>query len=467
MGEIRDFRLPDLGEGLEEAELVEWLVAVGDHVELNQPVAEVETAKATVAVPSPFAGVVVECLGAVGDEIAVGEVLVRVEVTDPADAGAGDDADGQPRPAVGDAGDGPAQASRDAEVRSATRTRRRVEEPPPLVGYGSRHTSGGDDGGGRRSRGAPTAPPDEDAPVLAKPPVRHLARQLGVELARIAPGSGPDGVVTEEDVLAAAHRGDPDDAGAAAVERPGDGFRGRRAGDVEAIRGVRRRIVEKMERSRREIPDAASSVEVDVTGLLTCRDELVAEAVRREMAVRLTPTVLVMRAVTIALRRTPMLNARVHRDGGGEGHGEIALLDEIHLGVAVDTPRGLVVPNVKHADRLAVWELAEAVEDLAARARAGSLRPEELSGGTFTLNNYGAFGVDDGDPILNHPEAGILGVGAIRRRPWVVGDDVVARHTARFTLSFDHRACDGAEAARFLTDVTTACREPSRLLLDG
>jgi 2-oxoisovalerate dehydrogenase E2 component (dihydrolipoyl transacylase) len=346
----------------------------------------------------------------------------------------------------------------------------------------------------------------------AKPPVRKLAKDLGVDLTIIGPGSGPGGSITREDVQAhAASAGGPaeDEAVAASTaaatgapvgrggappaaasataapstaapaatsapapaltsvvagEKPVPGFRGRTPGEVEPIRGIRKRIVAKMETSRREIPAATCSRDADLTELWELRKELTAEARAQGFDVKITPFAVVLRAAVIALRRYPTLNARIIGREGDEP-GEIHLLEHIHLGVAADTDRGLVVPNIKDAHTKSLLQLSLELQELAGRARDGSLTPAELTGGTFTVNNYGAFGNDDGDPIINHPEAGILGIGAIRERPWVVDGQLAVRRVARFTLAFDHRICDGGEAGRFVTEVAGLCEHPGRILL--
>jgi 2-oxoisovalerate dehydrogenase E2 component (dihydrolipoyl transacylase) len=514
MADIRDFLLPDLGEGLEEGEIVEWHVAVGDVIELNQPIADIETAKAVVAVPSPFAGRVVERVGEVGDTLEVGSVLVRIDL-DVAGGGAAEDAPspvatGEPSPAQGGFETGTAAADTavpetDAQPSEAIAGDRRPstgldadEEPQPLVGYGQ-----GKGGRRRRRRGGAGSVADLGAAMvvkpLAKPPVRKLAKDLGVDLTVVAPGSGPGGVITREDIHAAAAgetvaaeptapaapapaapaaASAPEPAAAAGApaaaaptltsvaggEKPVPGFRGRTPGEVEPIRGIRKRIVAKMETSRREIPAASCSRDADLTELWQLRKELTAEARAQGFDVKITPFAVVLRAAILALRRYPTLNARIEGREGDEP-GEIHLLEHINLGIAADTDRGLVVPNIKDAHTKSLLQLALELQELAGRARDGSLTPAELTGGTFTVNNYGAFGNDDGDPIINHPEGGILGIGAIRERPWVVAGQLAVRRIARFTLAFDHRICDGGEAGRFVTEVADLCEHPTRILL--
>jgi 2-oxoisovalerate dehydrogenase E2 component (dihydrolipoyl transacylase) len=495
---IRDFTLPDLGEGLEEGDVVAWHVEVGDTIELNQTVAEIETAKAVVEVPSPFAGTVVERIGEVGETLEVGSVFLRIDTAGgAAPAGDADDADH-----ARDAGDAGSPVDDDLDVIVDAGPAEELEgerpstgldaddEPQPLVGYGQR---GG--GGRRRRRGGPatstSTEPAAPARVLAKPPVRKLAKDLGVELAAVAPGSGPDGVITRDDVRAAAEgpaaTSAPDTGatppaatgtGTAAPAAPGRsaglaptaGFRGRTPGDVEPVAGIRKRIVEKMETSRRAIPEATCSRWADVTDLWQLRRELTAAAAEDGHAVKVTPFAVVLRAVVVALRRFPTLNASmVGRDG--DAPGEIHLHDAIHLGFAADTDRGLVVPVIRDAHTLTTLQLAAELNRLAVAAREGRLTPTEMTGGTFTVSNYGAFGNDDGDPVINHPEGALLGVGAMRERPWVVPDpdggtgQLAVRRTCKFTLAFDHRLSDGGEAGRFVTYVGDLCEQPARLLL--
>jgi 2-oxoisovalerate dehydrogenase E2 component (dihydrolipoyl transacylase) len=485
---IRDFKLPDLGEGLEEGDVVAWRVEVGDVIELNQTVAEIETAKAVVEVPSPFAGKVVERIGEVGETLEVGAVFLRVDtdVTGGGTPDAGSPPSASDDPAADDlevtVDAGPAE---ELEQERPSTGLDAESEPQPLVGYGQR-------GGGTRRRrrgGAPASEPaaaDAPARVLAKPPVRKLAKDLGVDLADLAPGSGQDGVITREDVRAAADgsaaaaptptaqpAAAPSQPAAAAAapaaapamwasggEKPVPGFRGRTPGEVEKVAGIRKRIIEKMEQSRREIPEALCSREADLTELWELRHVLTDQARADGFDTKITPFALICRATVLALRRFPTLNARIDRQAG-----EIRLLEHINLGVAVDTDRGLIVPNIKDAHAKSTVQLAMETVELAGKCRDATATPNELTGGTFTVDNYGFFGNDDGNPIINHPEVGILGIGAIREKPWVHDGEVKVRRVARFTLAFDHRVCDGGEAGRFVTYVADLCEQPARLLL--
>ena len=510
MPDVKDFKLPDLGEGLEEGEVVEWHVAVGDVIELNQTVASIETAKAVVDVPSPFAGKVVERIGDVGEALEVGSVFLRIDIDVEGGAVAEGDAatlaetEASPAQSGFEAGEAAAAKSVEenaglyGEVHEGEPGRKSTgldadEEPQPLVGYGP-----GTGGARRRRRGGAAAAAAgngqaaQNMKPLAKPPVRKLAKDLGVDLAAIAPGSGPDGVITRDDVNAASsgtaapsEQREPVTStaavsgaqapavarGGASAARTGDleiGFRGRTPGEVEQIRGIRKRIVEKMETSRRDIPAASCTREADLTELWEVRKQLTQAARDEGFDVKITPFALVMRAAVLALRRFPTLNARIDRSpqgDSGSSAGEIRLLEHINLGFAADTERGLVVPNIKDAHAKSTLQLALELTELAGKARTGKLTPGELTGGTFTVNNYGAFGNDDGDPIINHPEGGILGIGAIRERPWVVQGELQVRRVATFRLAFDHRICDGGEAGRFVTYVAELCEQPSRILL--
>jgi len=412
-------RLPDLGEGLTEATIVRWLVDVGDTVAADQIVAEVETAKATVELPTPHAGTVVTLHASEGDEVAVGTAVLTLDSTGPA-------------------ADAPAAAD---DAPEADDTDRADDGADVLVGYGT----GSERRRGRRARARhATTPPSPPTRPRAKPPVRKLAKDLGVDLAAIA-GSGPEGRITRDDVRDAA---EPAAQPAAATPAAEDDRR-------EAVTGVRARIADHLSVAWREIPAASCWVACDASTLLTVRDELAAA----HPDVKLTPLALILRAVVVALGEVPQLNASFD----GERR-EIVHHGRIDLGVATQTDRGLLVPVVRDAGGRSVLDLASQVERLAGQARGGSLPPGELVGSTFTVSNVGAFGIDGGGPIINHPEAGILGIGRIVRRPWVVDDAVVARPLVQLTLSFDHRVCDGAEAAGFLRLVADLVERPTLLL---
>ncbi|WP_432838199.1 dihydrolipoamide acetyltransferase family protein [Dactylosporangium sp. CA-092794] len=399
MSTLQVFRLPDVGEGLTEAEILIWHVAPGDTVAVNQVVVEIETAKSAVELPSPYAGRVAELHAAAGTTIAVGAPLISIsadaiEPLKPADAG--------------------------------------PEEPTLLVGYGPKES------GSRHRR------------PRAKPPVRNLAKELGVDLLLVPP-SGPEGTVTRADVTEFAtgrDAGPPSADVAAEVRIP--------------VRGVRRQTAAAMVASAFTAPHVTEFVSVDVTRTMELRTTV---GRRPEFAdVRLTPLVFVARALLLAVARTPEANSRWN-----EAAQEIVQLREVNLGIAAATPRGLVVPNIKSAQRLTLHGLATAIQELATEARAGRTTPAAMARGTLTITNVGVFGVDTGTPILNPGEAAILAIGAIRRRPWVVERDgteeLAARWVAELALSFDHRIMDGQQGSALLADTAAMLTEPGLAIL--
>ncbi|MBB2921784.1 dihydrolipoamide acetyltransferase family protein [Cellulomonas cellasea] len=500
---IEEFAMPDLGEGLTEAELVSWEVAEGDTVALNQVIAEVETAKAAVQLPSPYAGVVARLLVEPGTTVPVGSPILAVD-TAPAGVegtlravGAGASSTsasaasaatpaGLPSVTV-HAASSPTTAHVEASSavadgggRSPVAARTSV-----LVGYGP--TVGTTDRPRRRPRTsrpgppgphagrAPVDPPPPDhagpsgraAPPAGGtvgerprtyPPVRKLAHELGVDLTRVA-GTGPDGVITRDDVLALAHR-EPRSAPAGSRT---DGTRAPEALGASAredrtpVTGVRRRTAAAMVASAFTAPQATVFLTVDVTPTLELLDDL-----RRDRALaghRLTLLTVVAKAVTIAVARTPEVNSR-----WDEAAGEIVQPHYVNLGIAAATPRGLLVPNVKDADRLRLDALADALTDLTERARAGTTPPADLVGGTITITNVGVFGIDAGTPILNPGESAILAVGAARRRPWEHRDQIALRSVVTLAVTFDHRVVDGEQAARFVSDVGAVLANPGSVL---
>ncbi|MEV5830575.1 dihydrolipoamide acetyltransferase family protein [Spirillospora sp. NPDC052242] len=423
----RVFRLPDLGEGLTEAEIVDWKVAVGDTVAIDQVVVEVETAKAVVEVPVPYAGTVLRLHAEAGAVLAVGEPLIEV-------------GDGSPE-AAGSAGESPDAARYREEERAGSGN--------VLIGYGTGRASrtGGRRRGARRdARGAPAARPERHAPRVISPLVRRIAREHGVDLADVRP-TGPRGVILRRDV----------DRAIAAQAPPPAPAEGGFAAERIPLRGLRRTVAERTARSRREIPDATTWVDADATGLLAVRDAL--REARPGLGIGLLA--LLARICVDGLRRFPELNASVDAE-----RGEIVRHGHVHLGFAAQTDRGLVVPVVRDAHLLTTAGLAAELTRLTGLARDGRLPPGELTGGTFTLNNYGVFGVDGSTPIINHPEAGLLGVGRVARRPWVVGDAVVPRQVTQLSLTFDHRVCDGGAAGGFLRHVADLVENPAVLLAD-
>ncbi len=397
---MKSFLVPDLGEGLEEVTVTSWNVAVGDRVELNQALCSVETAKAEVEIPSPYPGRIVELGGAPGDVLQVGSLLVRID-TDPE----------APQPA----GPGPA-ADGEAGARK-----------PVLVGYGVDDTFDTS----RRTRTGAGRP-------RAKPAVRKLAAELGVDLWDVA--AGPDGVITRESVLAASGAGQP-------------------SYDVLPVSPVHATMAERMTLSRSKIPDAHASMQVDCTNLLQLRDRL-GNAAGGEA---ITPFVLTLRLLVIALTHHLVLNSTwVDAPDGPQLRAHHA----VHLGFGVAAPRGLLVPVVLDAQRKTTRELAACLARLIRDARAGTLKPAELQGSTFTVSNFGALGLDDGVPVINYPEAAILGMGSLKPRPVVIDGTVVARPQMTLTCAFDHRVADGAQVAQFLCELRGLIESPELALLD-
>ncbi|MFB8190510.1 dihydrolipoamide acetyltransferase family protein [Microbacterium sp. NPDC055988] len=449
---IAEFRLPDLGEGLAEAEVVQWLVAPGDSVALNQTLAEVETAKAVVELPSPYEGTVATLHAEAGETVAVGAALIDFEVV-------GEETTPEPIP----------EAAEKAQ--------------PNLVGYGAAPTSAGRPA--RRARRAGATPAMVDTAVLeaaphdaspsaavepvverprSTPPVRAHAKRLGIDLVLVAAEVG-DRLITRADVDAYAERVgargvESDDARAVAPvvpprsATPSNGARETRI----PIRGVRKHTAAAMVQSAFTAPHVTVFHTVDVTAtmdlLASLRDD------RSLSEHRIGPLAVVAKAVCLGLGRTPGLNSR-----WDEAAGEIVQHHYVDLGIAAATDRGLIVPMIRDAEQLTLIELADAVRNLAEVARSGKTSPAELAGGTFSISNIGVFGVDAGTPILPPGQSGILAVGAVRRQPWEFRGEIALRQVMTLSLSFDHRLVDGAEGARFLKDVADILEEPGRAML--
>ncbi|GAB3674961.1 dihydrolipoamide acetyltransferase family protein [Saccharopolyspora tripterygii] len=440
---LKSFPLPDVGEGLTEAEIVGWKVQPGENVTVNQVIVEIETAKASVELPCPWAGTIRELLVEPGQTVEVGTPIINIEM-----AGA---AEPEPEP---DASSG--KIGEEANGRIAT-----------LVGYGPRTASAkrrprkGRHAatGGTESNGTAVAtvaaPPEPRKPQvqevvgqvpLAKPPVRKLAKGLGVDLRSLA-GSGTGGVITREDVeSAAAPAGSPTTAPAAVPS----GDRERRV----PIKGVRKATAQAMVESAFTAPHVTEFLTVDVTPMMELREQLKSDPALR--GVKITPLAFAAKAMCLAARRTPDVNAT-----WDEAAGEIVYKDYVHLGVAAATPRGLVVPKVRDADRMSLRELAESLEQLTNTARDGKTAPADMIGGTITITNVGVFGVDTGTPIINPGESAILAFGAIRDMPWVVDGQVVPRKVCQLALSFDHRVVDGQQGSQYLADVGALLANPS------
>lgn len=450
---IKEFVLPDLGEGLAEAELVQWLVAEGDPVALNQTIAEVETAKAVVELPSPFAGTVSKLHAEAGETVAVGSALIDFDV-----AGADAAARGDKSPAAASGG-GQEKAVANlvgygAAPRAAGRPQRRARSfatsVDNAVDAAVREAAPHD--------AIPGHPEPDDTPVerpRSTPPVRKLAKELGVDLVLVE-GTGANGLITRLDVQAYAER-----VGAAPPAptpvAPAPSASGERVTRTP-IRGVRKATAEAMVRSASTAPHATVFLTVDVTPAT----ELVA-SLRADRSLgehRIGILALAAKAACLALARTPDLNASWDADAA-----EIVWHHYVDLGIAAATPRGLMVPVIRDADRRTLPALADAIRALAEAARAGKTSPADLVGSTFSITNVGVFGVDAGTPILNPGEAGILAIGAVRRQPWEHRGEIALRDVMTLSLSFDHRVVDGEQASRFLTDVGGILSEPGRAML--
>ena len=436
MSDLKQFKMPDVGEGLTEADILRWDVKPGDTVKVNQTLVEVETAKAAVELPSPYAGVVTELHAAEGDTVDVGTPIITIDV----------------------AASAPAAAAAAQPAAAETAAAEPEERQSVLVGYGPRGATR------RRARKAapdtpsahpafnvaPTQPP-ADAPetrhrVLAKPPVRQLAKSLGVDLATVQP-TGPNGTVSRADVEQAAAAPTP----ARAVAPAGRETR-------VPVKGVRKHTAAAMVASAFTAPHVTEFITVDVTATMELRDRTATRPDFRD--VKVSPLVFVAKAVVLAARRTPEINASWDEDAG-----EIVLKHYVNLGIAAATARGLVVPNVKDADQLSLRELALAIAELTETARAGKTSPADLAGGTITITNVGVFGIDTGTPILNPGEAGIVAFGAVRKMPWVVDDEIVPRWVTQLAVSFDHRMVDGQQGSQFLADVAAVLHDPASALL--
>ena len=505
MSRVKEFNLPDLGEGLTEGEILSWLVKVGDTIELNQPIVEVETAKAAVEIPAKWAGVVTRIFAEAGTTVEVGSPIVAID-TDPS-AG--------PLPPDADPGSGPVPSAESLAAVEIAPAEGAVEPgliggPAPggrtavLVGYGPKTTTAK-----RRARigtptPAPTATPAPDqptpapapvaqatpvapapeaaraapatppvvpptaaptapnghrtGPVLAKPPVRKLARDLGVDLTSLA-GTGPQGSVTRDDVQQAATGRDTQTE--TVVTRPVtvaaavfDASREQRI----PIKGVRKLTAENMVASAFTAPHVTEFLTVDVTRSMKALEKIKG---RPEFSgVRISPLLLVAKAVLLAAKRHPMINST-----WSGATNEIVVKDYVNLGIAAATERGLIVPNVKDAGRLTLRELAEALNALVQVAKSGRTPPSDMQGGTFSITNVGVFGVDTGTPILPPGESAILAFGAIREMPWVHKGKIKIRRVTTLGLSFDHRVVDGELGSKFLRDVGAFLSDPEAALL--
>ncbi|MGH3774763.1 MAG: dihydrolipoamide acetyltransferase family protein [Pseudonocardiaceae bacterium] len=433
MTRIQHFLLPDAGEGLTEAEILTWHVAPGDTVTVNQILVEIETAKAAVELPSPYAGVVSELCAQPGATVQVGSPLIAIDV---GPGGAAPET--PPAGKIGEEGPGgriSTLVGYGPRAGAATRRRRKEAGVAP---------AGVAPAGVAPAGVAPAAASAPRGPVpLAKPPVRKLARELGIDLQAVL-GSGAGGVITREDVQhAAALAGNGSAAGSATGRQ-------RR----EPVRGVRKATAAAVVSSAFTAPHVTVFLTADVTPMMELRARLKAAPEFRD--VKLTPLAFAARAMCLAARRTPEANA-----SWDDAAGEIIYFDYVHLGIAAATPRGLVVPKVRDADRMSLRELAVALDELVRSAREGRTPPGDMLGGTITITNIGVFGVDAGTPILNPGESAILALGAIRDMPWVVNGAVVPRKVCQLALSVDHRVVDGQQASQFLANIGALLTTPS------
>jgi 2-oxoisovalerate dehydrogenase E2 component (dihydrolipoyl transacylase) len=435
MPTIQTFRLPDLGEGLTEAELLTWLVKVGDTVELNQNIAEVETAKAAVELPSPYAGTVTALYAEEGTTVEVGSPFIDIEIA--GDEPTADTPPAAPEPAAAPERT-PVLVGYGVAAEITAPRRRRTTRPSPAAANGTGH-----------ARRRP----------MAAPPVRFAARQAGVDLAAV-PATGSRGEITRTDLESfltpRAAQPAPEPAAAPAtttVSAPA----GQHEEERTPIKGVRKHTAAAMVRSAFTAPHVTEFITVDVTPMMDLLADLKQSTYFQ--SVRLTPLALIAKALLVALRTNPSLNSM-----WDEANQEIVTKRYVNLGIAAATPRGLMVPNIKNAHTLSLRDLAEALTALTTTAKEGKTGPEDLSGGTVTITNVGVFGVDAGTPILNPGEAAILCFGAIRRQPWEHRGDIVLRSVTTLSLSFDHRLVDGEQGSRFLATIAAILSDPLTLI---
>jgi 2-oxoisovalerate dehydrogenase E2 component (dihydrolipoyl transacylase) len=420
----REFKLPDLGEGLTEGEVVRWLVAAGEAITLNQPIVEVETAKAVVEIPSPYAGTVVKLHAGDGDTIEVGAPLISVDT----------DAGGAAAPAA------------------TPRPEQDPEQEPTLVGPGERQQVRRRRvvaGAARSANGPAPAAPAPQRP-MATPPVRRYAKDRGVDLSVLV-GTGKDGRITRDDVDDALDH-DLAEAPAAVVARPPLD----RAEERIPVRGTRKQTAAAMVASAFSIPHVTEFLTVDATRLMELRARL--RALPAAAGLKLTPLAIVAKALCVAVRSYPLMNS-----SWDETAGEIVVKGYVNLGIATDTATGLLVPNIKDADLLGILDLSRELHRLTGLARERKAAPADLTGGTITITNVGGFGVETGTPIINQPECAIVATGLIAPRPWVVDGQLAVRQLMTTSVSFDHRIVDGAYAAQFLVHLRDLLEEPALL----
>ena len=434
---IAKFPLPDVGEGLTEAEIVSWKVAVGDHVTVNQTICEIETAKSIVELPCPFAGEVTELLAQEGETVEVGNPIIAVRVLG-----------SSPIPTLSEP-DAPAGA---VEQEADTGAEHKL---PTLVGYGD----AGEAKSRRRRAIAAVAPVTTAIPVsmvramaasdnvMAKPPIRKLAKELGVDLGNVT-GTGMHGEITREDVIGSASQASVF-KNLTTPQAPSE------REERIPVKGVRKAIATAMVKSAFTAPHVSIFVDVDATRTMEYVKRL--KASTDFAGVKVTPLLIMAKAMMWAVRRNPTVNSTWTDK-------EIIVHNFVNFGVAAATPRGLIVPNIKDADRMSMLELARQLELLAATAREGKTTPEDMKDGTITITNIGVFGVDTGTPILNPGQVAIVALGSIRPKPWVVNNESVIRQVTTIGATFDHRVVDGDVASRFVQDVASVIEEPALLL---
>ncbi|AQT73440.1 dihydrolipoamide acetyltransferase family protein [Streptomyces sp. fd1-xmd] len=469
---IREFKMPDVGEGLTEAEILKWYVQPGDTVTDGQVVCEVETAKAAVELPIPFDGTVHALLFEEGTTVDVGQVIISVQTG----SGEAAEAPAQEIPAPAEAEEAAPAARQPVLVgygvaESSTKRRPRKAAPAPAVAAQN---------GTAAPVAAPAAAPASAAPAvpaqptgerpLAKPPVRKLAKDLGIDLASVVP-TGDGGVVTREDVHAAAAAAIAPQAGPAVAAPPAAPAPAAEAVAVSAavpadtsaretripVKGVRKVTAQAMVGSAFTAPHVTEFITLDVTRTMKLVQELKDDP---DLAgLRINPLLLIAKAVLVAIRRNPDVNA-----SWDEAAQEIVLKHYVNLGIAAATPRGLIVPNIKDAHAKTLGELSESLSSLVATARDGKTSPADMQNGTITITNVGVFGVDTGTPILNPGESAILAVGAIKLQPWVHKGKVKPRQVTTLALSFDHRLIDGELGSKFLADIAAVLEHPRRLV---
>jgi 2-oxoisovalerate dehydrogenase E2 component (dihydrolipoyl transacylase) len=424
-----EFLLPDVGEGLEEAEIVQWKVSVGQEIEVNQPIVEIESAKSLVELPSPFAGTVLDLLAKEGEVVRVGTPIIRIQRGTSEPVAEDKDGNGRTEFLVGSISKG-----------EGSRRQRRTAR-----NYGS-------DAGSTKSNNENTLPAEVEIKIpggLATPPVRKLARELGVDLDAVF-GTGPEGSVTRDDVQAAAE----------SVQHEPNVIQKSVGSDRESrtpIRGVRRAMAEAMVASAFTAPHVTEFITVDVSASMHLLEQLRTQP--KYLRMRLSPLTLLARAMCLAVSRTPEINSF-----WDEGAQQIVTKHYVNLGIATATDRGLLVPNIKNADQLTLHELALAIAEVVDTARSGKTVPAQTTGGTLSITNIGVFGIDSGTPILPPGESAIIALGAVVQRPWVVGGQIMVRDVTTLALSFDHRLVDGAQGSKFLADVALMMQEPAMLL---